>query len=268
MTQMEDSRNTSDSVLADFAASIADPARVPAAGEVAFLESAYPYFTLPAAVRLARATDIGADERTRLKQRVATSSPDAHTLFRLIDPQGRMFADVYPPAENDGPSTDDAITTFLETYGHADPAEDALLERLIFNPVPEYAATLKVDAQQGAPADAPAAEKDSGAQPSGQDALLDAFLEKFPSETPPAAASAESPTSSQPKQKHKIKPTAPPDSLLSESLAKIYIARGRYDKAYDIIHNLSLNFPKKSIYFADQLRFLQKLILNSKYKKE
>ncbi|MDE6459832.1 MAG: tetratricopeptide repeat protein, partial [Paramuribaculum sp.] len=57
------------------------------------------------------------------------------------------------------------------------------------------------------------------------------------------------------------------DSLLSESLAKIYISRGKYDKAYEIIRSLSLKYPKKSIYFADQLRFLQKLILNSKHKK-
>ncbi|MDE6378686.1 MAG: hypothetical protein K2K72_08075 [Duncaniella sp.] len=52
------------------------------------------------------------------------------------------------------------------------------------------------------------------------------------------------------------------DSSLSESLAKIYIRQKRYDKAFEIIHTLSLNNPKKSSYFADQLRFLRKLMLN------
>ncbi|MDE6395422.1 MAG: tetratricopeptide repeat protein, partial [Duncaniella sp.] len=52
------------------------------------------------------------------------------------------------------------------------------------------------------------------------------------------------------------------DSSLSESLAKIYIRQKRYDKAFEIIHTLSLNNPKKSAYFADQLRFLRKLMLN------
>ena len=33
-------------------------------------------------------------------------------------------------------------------------------------------------------------------------------------------------------------------------------------KRFEIIHTLSLNNPKKSAYFADQLRFLRKLMLN------
>ena len=56
------------------------------------------------------------------------------------------------------------------------------------------------------------------------------------------------------------------DSLLSESLAKIYIKQGRYAKAFEIISNLSLKYPEKSVYFADQMRFLQKLIINQQYK--
>ena len=51
------------------------------------------------------------------------------------------------------------------------------------------------------------------------------------------------------------------DSMLSESLAKMYIARGKYSKALEIIESINLNFPEKSIYFADQIRFLRKLVL-------
>lgn len=49
----------------------------------------------------------------------------------------------------------------------------------------------------------------------------------------------------------------------TETLAKIYIKQGRYSKALEIIKRLNLNFPKKNIYFADQIRFLEKLVLNS-----
>ena len=57
------------------------------------------------------------------------------------------------------------------------------------------------------------------------------------------------------------------DSMLSESLAKMYIKRRNYSKALEIIENINLNFPEKSIYFADQIRFLRKLVLNEKTKK-
>ncbi len=47
---------------------------------------------------------------------------------------------------------------------------------------------------------------------------------------------------------------------LSESLARIMIKNGNYQKALEIITEISLNNPKKSVYFADQIRFLKKLI--------
>ena len=53
----------------------------------------------------------------------------------------------------------------------------------------------------------------------------------------------------------------------TETLAKIYIKQGRYEKALEIIQQLNLNYPKKNAYFADQKRFLEKLILNNKYNK-
>lgn len=56
------------------------------------------------------------------------------------------------------------------------------------------------------------------------------------------------------------------DSFFTETLAKIYIKQQRYSKALEIIKKLSLKYPKKNIYFADQIRFLEKLIINNKSK--
>ena len=56
------------------------------------------------------------------------------------------------------------------------------------------------------------------------------------------------------------------DSCFTETLAKIYVKQRRYDKALEIIKKLSLNYPKKNAYFADQIRFLEKLIINAKSK--
>lgn len=48
----------------------------------------------------------------------------------------------------------------------------------------------------------------------------------------------------------------------TETLASIYIRQHRYDRALEIIKQLNLNNPKKNAYFADQIRYLEKLIAN------
>ena len=58
------------------------------------------------------------------------------------------------------------------------------------------------------------------------------------------------------------------EGYFTETLARIYIKQGRYSKALEIIQRLSLIYPKKNAYFADQIRFLQKLILNNNKKIE
>ena len=57
------------------------------------------------------------------------------------------------------------------------------------------------------------------------------------------------------------------EGYFTETLARIYIKQGRYGKALEIIQRLNLNYPKKNAYFADQIRFLEKLILNNKNNK-
>lgn len=56
------------------------------------------------------------------------------------------------------------------------------------------------------------------------------------------------------------------DACFTETLAKIYIKQQRYDKAVEIIRKLSLKYPKKNVYFANQLKELEKLIINNKIK--
>ena len=56
------------------------------------------------------------------------------------------------------------------------------------------------------------------------------------------------------------------ENYFTETLAQIYIKQGRYSKALEIIKRLNLNYPKKNAYFADQIRFLEKLIISNKYK--
>lgn len=54
------------------------------------------------------------------------------------------------------------------------------------------------------------------------------------------------------------------DSFFTETLARIYIKQKRYERALQIIEKLRLKYPEKNVYFADQIRFLEKLIINNK----
>lgn len=61
-------------------------------------------------------------------------------------------------------------------------------------------------------------------------------------------------------------PESEDEGFFTETLAKIYVKQQRYDKALEILKKLSLKYPNKNAYFADQIRFLEKLIINDKSK--
>jgi hypothetical protein len=225
----------------------------------------YPFFTLPGALLLKRNPEsISAEKRSELTNRLALYASDNQSFMEMIDPEAAEMASFYPKEEpTEQITTENAISTFLDTYGHTSPEEEALLEKLIFNPTPDYGGVLQSEADVPAHSDAPAGS---------QDALIDAFIAKTTRPVMPKMPEPEP-------EVEEEKPAAPvpidttpvtapevnDDSLLSESLAKIYIKQRRYSKAFEIISNLSLNYPEKSVYFADQLRFLQKLIINQEY---
>jgi hypothetical protein len=50
------------------------------------------------------------------------------------------------------------------------------------------------------------------------------------------------------------------DSYFTDTLARVYINQKRYEKALEIIRALNLKYPEKNIYFADQIRYLEKII--------
>ncbi len=210
----------------------------------------------PAMLLKYAATRLSDDETAEMRTRVALMCGFNRELINLIDPSGKDFASFYPPEpELKRPTTENAIDKFLETYGHSSPEEDALLERMIFNPTPDYGEVLAREEQEHLPSEPVDADSPEG--------RIDAFiLSRHPAAQHHRPEPAPQPA---PKAKPLKKPAdEPADSLLSESLAKIYIRQGKYQRAYDIISSLNLKFPKKSAYFADQLRFLRKLILIDK----
>jgi hypothetical protein len=225
---------------------------------------------LPAILELRRNADTDPQRRKTLLQRAAITTPLPEVLHTIADPEALDPMTFYPSAPT-APTmtTEQVIDSFISHYGPADASsEKAVLERLIFNPTPDYSSILEDEEERSLPTE----EEANG---DGQDALINAFILKsrrhrgqsnFPSpsdsiepekpETVPVDTDAP-PVSA---------PTDRPDySMLSESLAKIYIKRGQYERAFEIISTLNLKYPQKSVYFADQLRFLQKLIINQHF---
>ena len=227
-----------------------------------------PYFIFDGLLELRdHAAGLSAGELRRLKERIALNAADPAAASALANLTGDDWLSLYPAADTlRRPDTGSAIETFLNTFGSQNASETAQLEKLIFNPTPDYATTLAMQEERSDAPAAPATE---------QDAMLDAFIASHPDGTAFAVEAAEAavevasvPPVPQPEPEApavdtaaaKPAPVAPVSSSLQASLAKSYIRQGRFQKAYDIISELNLNNPEKSAYFADQLRFLQKII--------
>ncbi len=227
--------------------------------ELEALRKEYEYFPLPGALLL-HDGDCGS-ETTAIASDVAVRATDPRAYAAITSELAAEFAALYPrKPQPQTVSTQSALETFFNTYGKTSPEEDALLEKLIFNPVPDYADVLAAEAAELPQPDL------SRPAPDSREARIDAFIaERSRRENTPALAPEPAPLPT-PGSAPVNEPdaAAADESLLSESLAQMYIKRKRYHRAYEIISNLNLKYPKKSVYFADQLRFLKLLMENER----
>ena len=209
--------------------------------ELQRLQSDYPYFQ---AVRFLYLKKLRCDFPERYPQALqenALYAGDRKVLFTLLEGAEQTWNGLYPD-EKEKPETDafGLIDSFLASRSSELGRETELY--------PE--ASYRFDDAE-TPAAAPA---------ENSFALVDAFLDASPEEKEPQApviAVAEKP-------ENEDSDELQDEEFLTESLAKIYIKQRRYAKALEIIRKLSLKYPEKNIYFADQIRFLEKLIINIK----
>lgn len=93
--------------------------------------------------------------------------------------------------------------------------------------------------------------------------LIDSFLEDNQGKI---VLSEEPQTTGVPAVPRVTEEPEPEENFFTEALARIYVKQGRYQKALEIITRLSEQFPNKNLYFEDQKRFLEKLIINNNKK--
>ena len=139
------------------------------------------------------------------------------------------------------------IDAFLATSRQPARVPEALrhLEEEAEAPAGTPAAAALNTLSSPAASSAQAAAQSSAAKPSAPPLNTLSSLNSLNSLSAPSAPSAQ---------------TRPKASSLSVSLAAMMIKNGNYPKALEIINELNLANPEKSIIFADQIRFLRKLI--------
>ena len=189
--------------------------------------------------------------------RTAALCADRRRLFYLIHSEKyTSFENVEPEIDNDRTQT--LLDSFLTNFAEQQQQETEYGENNMIST--DYLAYIQnfESGEEEETKDQP----DEQAELKHQD-IIDNFLEK--AETNEIMFT--------PALQHTDKPAQPESEsdgggFLTETLARIYIKQKKYEQALAIIQQLSLNFPKKSAYFADQIRFLELLILNEKNKKQ
>lgn len=248
------------------------------------MEKKWPYFVWPALLALEQDT-VAPAETQQLRTRIALAVGDREALERVLDPE-TDFEDFYPDMQPVALSTNDTIDAFLNRFGSDNDKETDLITRLIFDPATHSVADVEYDLEEpGQHPETPPAEPQKETAADATASRIDAFLaaSSQPAVTPPALmdtetaqsapASQPAPTAKparpqpQPNTENDKKPGAQP-SQLTLSLVHLMIRNQNYTKALEILNKLNFDNTEKSTIFADQIRFLKKLIINQNHRNQ
>jgi hypothetical protein len=224
--------------------------------ELRTLLAHYPYFQTARLLYLKNLFllhDITFGEELR---RAALYMADRRILFSLVEGERYTLKSLEKPQTVDEGSGIDRTLSLIDAFLSTLPEEPATpgIMALPVEAATDYTAYLLKESteEKAVPEEAPKMK--------GQE-WIDNFLEK--SEEQPLIASM---TEEEEDETEKNEPESEEESYFTETLAKIYVKQQRYSKALEIITRLNLKYPEKNAYFADQIRFLEKLIINSKQK--
>ena len=198
------------------------------------------------------------DEELR---RAAVYITDRKTIFQMVEAahyqlrQQLTANSPKPKADSPSSRTIDLIDNFLDSIPQD---EEETSEKNKRKPTPADAAVDYVAYLLACEGDGNVNEPKDTPQMKGQD-LIDTFLEQEKGRI--TIDLPEEPSNDDHDHEEDGE-----EEYFTETLARIYIKQGRYQRALDIITRLSERYPKQNAYFTDQIRFLEKLIINSNNK--
>ena len=193
---------------------------------MAIYNEKYPYFIVPT-VEALKSGELDEEQAEEARRFVAANVGDIPSLRLMLGLDPEEFAEFYPDLLPQTPSTADTIDSFLSYFGNSDA------------PTPRAAAEIP---EEEAPDETASA--------------IDSFLSSVPSPALPKNVRELE------KAAEEIPAEVPEKAPATENLARELIKKHEYQGALQIIQQLLLVNPEKSVYFADQIRFLKKLIVN------
>lgn len=213
------------------------------------------YFIIPDIDALRTASG---QERQALIRKIAACVGDECALRSILGMNPEEFRNFYPDMLSPNPSTDDTISSFISIFSSEKKAAAPQVENIVNNvPVPAMDYALLMDDEETGDTDTPGDATSD---------MISSFLQAVPPKKPSRRTARHDRDTEEPGSQ-----TAHADSAatagkaahepeLSEALFRLMVKNKNYAKALEIIQELSLNNPKKSVYFATQIRFLKKLI--------
>ena len=224
--------------------------------ELRSLVAVYPYYQTARLLMLKNMYllhDTSFDDELR---RAAVYMTDRKMLFRLVEAVHYRITNTSPIVKDNDEKVEDADRTIslIDNFLDSLPEEKEVTPKRAPTPADaavDYVSYLMETEGAGGGAD------DKEPQMRGQE-LIDSFIDGGRielKENPEYVPNCEDSKKGDGKEGE--------EGYFTETLAKIYIKQGRYSKALEIIKCLNLNNSKKSAYFADQIRFLEKLIVNN-----
>lgn len=223
----------------------------------------YPYFHAARILHLRALYQTHSPQFDKELKQSALLLPDRRAIFHLIEESN------YAPredrlqsraAQHRGEAPIDTTSSLIDNFLSSQPQEPTPPHRAKADSTTDYMAYMleheaELQTEQEPQAHAPATD--------GTGDIIDTFLSQPQDERLKLKDIPEEQL-----QKPQLPSSAPANAeIFTEALARIYIKQGKYERAVEIIKRLSAKYPKKNRYFADQIRFLEKLIINNKYKK-